>query len=211
ILVRPDGGRVLVFAGGLQSSGIPPQWAATPKRPGVNFLRDLSARTAGDIAAAVEIHKRPGDVVVVSLHWGGNWGYDIPAAHRRFARELIDEADVDLVHGHSSHHPLGLEVYRGRPILYGCGDLIDDYEGIRRYEQYRIELALLYLVTLDRQRGELVSLDMVPMRRQRFRLERASPEETDWLAKTLDRECRLLGTQVIRTGEGTLRLAWEGQ
>jgi poly-gamma-glutamate synthesis protein (capsule biosynthesis protein) len=37
---------------------------------------------------------------------------------------------VDVVHGHSSHHCKGAEVYRGRLVLYGCGDLISDYEGI---------------------------------------------------------------------------------
>lgn len=33
-------------------------------------------------------------------------------------------ARVDVVHGHSSHHTKGAEVYRGRLVLYGCGDLI---------------------------------------------------------------------------------------
>ena len=47
----------------------------------------------------------------------------------RFAHRLID-AGVDVVHGHSSHHPRPIEVYRGKLILYGCGDTIDDYEGI---------------------------------------------------------------------------------
>ncbi|MCK5479763.1 MAG: CapA family protein, partial [Gammaproteobacteria bacterium] len=153
-------------------------------------------------------HKRPGDVAVVSLHWGGNWGYTIPAAHTRFAHALIDEADVDLVYGHSSHHPLGLEVYRGRPILYGCGDLINDYEGISGQEEYRTELALLYLVTLDRTRGELVSLEMVPLHRNKFRLNRATRDDVDWLWKTLDRESLLTGARVTRSKNATLRLAW---
>lgn len=208
VLALPGRGRVLVYAGGLQSSGIPAKWAATREQSGLNLLPDLSEQTVCGIAHGVRAHKRPGDVVVVSLHWGGNWGYTIPAAHTRFAHALIDEADVDLVHGHSSHHPLGLEVYRGRPILYGCGDLINDYEGIRGYGEYRTELALLYLVTLDRARGELVSLEMVPLRRNRFRLERAARDDVDWLSKTLDRESRLLGAQVTRSENMTLQLAW---
>jgi poly-gamma-glutamate capsule biosynthesis protein CapA/YwtB (metallophosphatase superfamily) len=47
----------------------------------------------------------------------------------RFARRLID-GGVDVIHGHSSHDLRPVEVYRGRLILYGCGDCIDDYEGI---------------------------------------------------------------------------------
>jgi poly-gamma-glutamate capsule biosynthesis protein CapA/YwtB (metallophosphatase superfamily) len=72
---------------------------------------------------------------VVSIHWGANWGYDVPAQHLAFAQRLIG-AGIHLVHGHSAHHPLPNEIYRGRLVLYGCGDLIDDYEGIAGYEQY---------------------------------------------------------------------------
>jgi poly-gamma-glutamate synthesis protein (capsule biosynthesis protein) len=72
---------------------------------------------------------------VVSIHWGANWGYDVPAQHLAFAQRLIG-ARIHLVCGHSAHHPLPIEIYRGRLVLYGCGDLIDDYEGIAGYEQY---------------------------------------------------------------------------
>jgi poly-gamma-glutamate capsule biosynthesis protein CapA/YwtB (metallophosphatase superfamily) len=34
------------------------------------------------------------------------------------------------------------------------------------------------------------------MRMRRFRLQRATAEEADWLARTLDRESRKLGTRV---------------
>ena len=55
-----------------------------------------------------------------------------PAEQVRFAHRLID-GGFDLVHGHSSHHPRPIELYRGRLVLYGCGDFIDDYEGIGGY------------------------------------------------------------------------------
>jgi poly-gamma-glutamate capsule biosynthesis protein CapA/YwtB (metallophosphatase superfamily) len=204
--VLPGQGRVLVFAWGVPSSGIPAAWAATPRRPGVNLLRDFSGTSVGEVAAAVQAHRRVGDRVVVSLHWGGNWGYSIPSEHRRFAHALIGEAGVDLIHGHSSHHPLGIEVYRGKPVLYGCGDLIDDYEGISGHEQYRSDLALLYLVTFARAGGALLRLRMIPMRRQRFRLVHASGDEADWLAAVLDRESRPLGARVRRANDDSLRL-----
>jgi poly-gamma-glutamate capsule biosynthesis protein CapA/YwtB (metallophosphatase superfamily) len=145
---------------------------------------------------------------VVSLHWGGNWGYAIPETHTRFAHALINEAGVDLVYGHSSHHPLGIEVYRGRPVLYGCGDLIDDYEGITGHSRYRVDLALLYLVTLDRTTGELRRLEMIPMRRQLLRLDTARSEDVDWLCATLDRESRRLGAGVSCPHGTSLLLDW---
>jgi len=208
VLALPGSGRVLVFAGGLRSSGIPTGWAATNDGPGLYLLEDLSDRSVREIADMVRAHKRSGDLAVVSLHWGGNWGYAIPAAHTRFAHALIEAADVDLVHGHSSHHPLGMEIYKGKPILYGCGDLIDDYEGIRGHEEYRTELALLYLVTLDRASGELVSLEIVPLRRHRFSLQWADHNDVDWLGKTLARESRLPGARVTPSENATLRLEW---
>jgi Putative enzyme of poly-gamma-glutamate biosynthesis (capsule formation) len=74
--------------------------------------------------------KQQGDIVVASIHWGGNWDYKVPREQREFAHKLIDEAGVDVIHGHSSHHIKGIEVYRGKLIMYGCSDLLNDYEGI---------------------------------------------------------------------------------
>ena len=81
---------------------------------------------------------------MVSVHWGGNWGYDVPRDQRRFAHRLLD-GGVHLVHGHSSHHPRPVEVHDGKAVLYGCGDLVNDYEGIDGFEEYRGELRLVYL------------------------------------------------------------------
>jgi poly-gamma-glutamate synthesis protein (capsule biosynthesis protein) len=121
------GRRLLVFTMASPTSGVPAEWAAGPDKPGVHFLPDLATSQLKDITALVDDHRRPGDIVLASIHWGGNWGYDVPDDQRRFAHGLIDEAGVDLVHGHSSHHPKGMEVHGGRLILYGCGDFINDY------------------------------------------------------------------------------------
>ena len=125
------------------------------------------------------------------------------------SQALIDAAAADIIHGHSSHHPLGIEVYRDRPILYGCGDLIDDYEGISRYEAYRADLALLYLVRLERATGALRSLEMVPMHREKFRLGHAGEADRQWLHQVLGRECDKLRAGVRMTGSGSLQLQWQ--
>lgn len=197
------GRRLLVFSGGMESAGVPRQWAATATRPGVAFLPDLSNRVAGAIADRIRRHKRPGDVAVVSLHWGSNWGYDVGHGQVRFARRLID-GGVDVVYGHSSHHPRPIEVYRGKLILYGCGDVINDYEGIRGYEAYRDDLHLLYLASIDADRGELAFLRMLPMQTRAMRLRRTSPADTEWLRSTLERAGRDFGTRVHREPGGTL-------
>lgn len=178
--------RVLVFALGMESSGIPPGWAATEYVPGVAHVVEPSVAAAAETVRRVRQEKLPGDITVVSVHWGSNWGYRIPREHIRFARALVD-GGVDVVHGHSSHHPRTIEVYRDRLILYGCGDFIDDYEGISGYERYRDDLRLAYFVSVEADTGRLAGLRMVPLRVRRMRLEPATDEDRDWLRATLDR------------------------
>jgi poly-gamma-glutamate synthesis protein (capsule biosynthesis protein) len=200
-------GRVLVFGFGSPTSGVPAEWAAAEGRPGVSWLEDLSGRTADRVAGLVSRWRRPGDLVVASIHWGGNWGYDVPAEQREFAHRLVERGAADLVHGHSSHHPKGIEVYRERAVLYGCGDFLNDYEGIAGYEEFRSELVLACFASLDAA-GRLAGLEMVPFRIRRFRLERVARADAQWLERTLDREARRLGTAVELRGDGSLALRW---
>jgi poly-gamma-glutamate synthesis protein (capsule biosynthesis protein) len=208
VIDTPAGTRVLMFGFAMENSGVPGDWRATRELSGVLLIDDLSARSVDTIASQIAAHARRGDVVVVSIHWGGNWGYTIAAQQREFAHALIDAAGVDVVHGHSSHHPKGIEVYRGKPILYGCGDLLNDYEGISGYEVYRGNLALMYFVSLDAVSGTLLRLSMSPTRTQRFRINRAPSEAAAWLAQTMDRECRRLDGRVELLADGTLELKW---
>jgi poly-gamma-glutamate capsule biosynthesis protein CapA/YwtB (metallophosphatase superfamily) len=201
----PGGGRMLVFSCGTASSGIPPGWAAATARPGVSFLPSLSAAMADAVIARAGAARQDGDLVVVSIHWGANWGYAIPPAQVWFAHRLID-GGISLVHGHSSHHPRPAEVYRGRLILYGCGDCIDDYEGISGYEEFRDQLRLLYVASLTPGTGMLQALRMVPMQARKMRLQRASPADSRWLAATLNRINRGFGSRVELQPDGTLLL-----
>ncbi|ATB40531.1 poly-gamma-glutamate biosynthesis protein [Cystobacter fuscus] len=204
----PGKGRVAVFSFGTRSSGIPPEWVASADRPGVELLENLAPATARGIGARVRAIKNTGALVIASIHWGSNWGYEVPSAQREFARALIDEAGVDVVHGHSSHHPRGIEVHRERPILYGCGDFLNDYEGIRDNAGFRGDLTLMYFVTLDPTSGRLLSLRMTPMQVRRFQACRASSADAGWLQGLLDREGRRFGTRVTLEGDGSLWLHW---
>ena len=200
-----SGHRVLVLSVADVSSGVPPSWAATATRPGVALLPDLSDATAEAVVERLLEGSRPGDVRVVSVHWGGNWGYDVPRAHRRFAHRLVD-GGVHVVHGHSSHHPRPVELHRGQLVLYGCGDLVNDYEGIRGYEEFRDDLRLLYLVDLAVDTREVTAVTMVPLRARRLTLERADRADAAWLADVLDQASRRLGTHVEDAGGALLRL-----
>lgn len=209
VLAIPGKGRVLIFAYGSGTSGIPPGWAARDERPGVNLLPDLSEETVLRIKKDVAAIKEPGDLVLVSLHWGGNWGYAVSPMESHFAHRLIDDAGVDLIYGHSSHHAKGIEVYQGRLILYGCGDFLNDYEGIAGYEHYRGDLTLMYLPTFEPSTGRLVSMRLVPMQIRRFQTIHAGPAGSQWLMQVLNREGKQFGTRLLLAKDGSLALKWD--
>ena len=207
LLEAAAGARVLVFAFGSVDSGIPSTWAAGPQRAGVHLLADFSRPTVEHIADLVHQWKRPGDVAVASVHWGSNWGFQVPEDHRRFAHALIDRAAIDVIHGHSSHHPRAIEVYRDRPIFYGCGELLNDYEGIRGYEEFRSDLVLMYFLTVEPESGQLARLTMTPLRIRNFRLVPPSPSDRSWLYQTMARECRRFGG-LVRLEAESFVLDW---
>jgi poly-gamma-glutamate capsule biosynthesis protein CapA/YwtB (metallophosphatase superfamily) len=175
--------RLLVFAVALASSGVPAAWAADKDHAGVARLPDLSAKSLATLEREIARHRQRGDVVLLSVHWGGNWGLQIPHEHRDFAHRLIDDGLVDLVHGHSSHHPLPYEVHHGKLVLYGCGDLLNDYEGIGGHGSLRCDVGCLYVATVADADGALEELEIEPFRLCRFRLSRAEEPERAWLAR----------------------------
>lgn len=123
-----------------------PGWEAGPAAPGVYYVPVIDVPVPAVPATAVPATeggrrrraRRDGllelvartkarvQVLIVSAHWGGNWGYEVPAGHEDLARDLI-EAGADVVFGHSPHIFRGVGIHRNRPIIYSAGDFIDDY------------------------------------------------------------------------------------
>ncbi|MBS3770213.1 MAG: CapA family protein [Bacteroidales bacterium] len=201
--------RVIVLAYGSPTSGLLQNWKATSEQSGVNLLSHLDTSSLKRIKQDVQSTKQPGDIVVFSIHWGDNWGYEIPARQRKFAHRLIDEADVDVIHGHSSHHPRGIEVYKNKLILYGAGDFINDYEGISGHNQYRDDLTLMYFPKIHPENGNLISMKIVPMQIRNLRLNHVSGKDAEWLSSMLNREGKKLGTSVVLNQDNTFSLHWE--
>ena len=209
ILRGTDGVRILVFGAAMPPSGVPREWAAGENKAGVSLLGDLSDASVDAVASRVAAAKGPRDIIVLSLHWGGNWGYGISDKEVAFAHALVDRAGVDILHGHSSHHARAIEAYRGKLILYGCGDFMNDYEGIRGYEEFRGDLALAYVASINATEDAcLTEFSVVPYRIRKFRLERASNEEIDWLRGILTRESSRFGAQLMVSRDRDLKLVW---
>ena len=207
VLGTTANGRVLLFSIGSITSGIPREWEATSSSPGVNLLEDFSETTAARLCEQMRAHQLRGDLMIASIHWGSNWGYQIPSEQILFAHRLV-EGGVAVVHGHSSHHVKGIEVFKGRLILYGCGDFITDYEGVTEYETFRDDLALMYLIELDSDNGELINARLVPMQMRRFRLERPSAGDSKWLCSLLNELGARFGTAARLHEDSSLLLEW---
>ncbi len=111
-----------------------------------------------------------------------------------------------MIHGHSSHHPRPVEVYRGRLVLYGCGDAINDYEGIGGYGKFRGDLRLLYFAQVAADTGALAALRMVPMQARKLRLHRASTADSQWMRSVLERISHRFKSQISHQPDGTLML-----
>jgi poly-gamma-glutamate capsule biosynthesis protein CapA/YwtB (metallophosphatase superfamily) len=210
ILPIPGKGRALVYSFAATSSGTPRKWAATSAVPGVNLLPNLSTETVERIANRIIDERQPGDVIVVSIHWGPNWGYPVSVDQRRFAHALIEGAGVSVIHGHSSHHAKAIEVYRDRLILYGCGDFLNDYEGIRGYEMYRDDLVLMYFIDFTTTDGTVSGIEIIPLSIKQMRLVRASTVDVEWMRNRLDAESRKFATSVAMAAPDRLTVGPAG-
>jgi len=72
------------------------------------------------------------DVLVTYFHWGVS-GLDELAEYQRIvAHEMVDHG-ADLVLGSHAHKPQGIEVYKGRAILYGLGNFAFDWTRMSGY------------------------------------------------------------------------------
>jgi len=148
-----------------------------------------------------DIKSKPPALKIFSVHWGPNYSWNPAEKIRSLAHFLIDECDVDIVHGHSSHHVQGVEVYRGKLIIYGCGDFVDDYV---LHEEFRNDLGAVWRVIVQEEEVEgrkglrPVRLEICPTRIDKFRAMLLEPGDQDhiWVKRKITALSRDLGTQV---------------
>ncbi|MFQ6155224.1 CapA family protein [Micrococcus luteus] len=181
-----------------------PDWAAAPRSPGVAYAPVDAAHPLGRRLREVVRATRPAvDVLIVSAHWGGNWGAEVPAEHRALAHALVEDG-ADLVFGHSPHIVRGIEVHRGRPVIYGAGDFIDDYavDPVERNDQSFIFMLDLGGSARDGGPGPRLLLwpTLIVDRRAVLAGRAARP-----IAARMERLCAALGTRAVwEPGEGRL-------
>jgi poly-gamma-glutamate synthesis protein (capsule biosynthesis protein) len=198
ILTVSGKGRAIVVSLTTPSGHAPAQWAADAERPGVNFV-ETNGRGLDEIKQSVAGMKSPGDILIASIHAGRNFGHDIEPAERRVFHRLIDELGFDLIHCHSSHHVKAIELHAGRPILYGTGDVINDYEGITpsaSEASYCPDFGTIAFARFSAATGACSELFLRATRLRRLRVQRADADETATVCTILNRESAQFGTRI---------------
>lgn len=169
-------------------------FAAADNRPGIAYL-DLTDehRTLAEIGKGCAMLRDNGvHWPILSLHWGSNWAERPARYFVKLARAAIDMG-YGIIFGHSAHLFQGIEIYRGRPIIYAAGDLVDDYyvdPDFRNDHQLLFELALT--------RSALQGIALYPVFISQCRAKRAAGRQFDYIARRMTRLCAELGTEVRR-------------
>lgn len=179
-----------------------PDFAATAKRPGTNFLEvSLREETLAGIAHDIAQARAQGaDLVVFSNHWGANFVEHPPQKFRSFARQVI-ELGADIYHGHSAHICQGIEIYHGKPILYDTGDFIDDYAV---HPLLRNDRSCLFKLMFECRK--LCRIDLLPVSLSVAHVALARGEEFEAISAHMERRCAEFGTKLTCRDD---RLVWQ--
>ena len=166
-----------------------PNWAASEVHAGVWYVPiQVQDERAHQLFEVVRRTKAEVAYLIVSIHWGPNWGYAPPPEHRPFAHALIEHG-ADLVFGHSGHIVRGIEMYQNKPIIYCAGDFIDDYavDEVERNDQ-----SFLFLIGL---KGTTLShLFLYPTLIHHFQARCARKDERHAIVLGMQRRCAQLQT-----------------
>lgn len=160
------------------ASDHPHDWGRVPSF----HLIDYSHETRSRLKSLLDSTNRPSHALkIFSVHWGPNYSWQPSSNIRSLAHFLVDECGVNIIHGHSSHHVQGVEVYKHALIIYGCGDFVDDYaiDG-----EYRNDLSAIWRVhveeTEDGKKLHPKMLEVFPTRIKRFQAQILGVEEPDY-------------------------------
>jgi poly-gamma-glutamate capsule biosynthesis protein CapA/YwtB (metallophosphatase superfamily) len=185
-ILERDGATVGVLA---WSTTLPAGSGASEDRPGVNplplevgyefdpqFLSEepvwpptVRSRVSPEVvdaavAQVADLRDRV-DYVVAAVHWGSGFGAEPATMAQPFGRALID-AGAHVVLGTHPHLIHGIEVHRGRPILYSPGMFIDQTprEGADEAAQEMFDMISphSYVAVVELAGGSVSALRLVP-------------------------------------------------
>lgn len=175
-----------------------PAFAAGRERSGTSYLPvslepGVLRRVEEDIARAREAGAH---LVVFSNHWGPNMVLRPPEAFRAFAHAVMDRG-ADVYFGHSAHVFQGVELYRGKPILYDTGDFLGDYAVD---PELRNDWSFLFRVSFGGD-GRFLGLELVPVELRYASMRLARGLTREFILERMEQLSAELGTPLMRHDE----------
>ncbi len=170
-----------------------PEWEATKTKPGVNYIDiSMDEKNFGKLRKSIKDVKNKSDIVVVSAHWGPNMRQRPTKTFKEFAHAVID-AGADIFHGHSAHIFQGIEVYKGKLIMYDTGDFVDDYA----VDEYlRNDQTFLFLVSLNK--NGIEKIELIPGLISYMQVNKAKSPEFEEIANKMIKLSEEMGTKIVK-------------
>lgn len=168
-----------------------PDWAVQENKPGILYMpTSISDKRMQSFLRKIEDLRKEVDFLIISAHWGSNWGYYPPEEHRSIGHAMID-AGADLIFGHSGHVFRGVEVYKNRPIIYSAGDFIDDYavDDVEKNDES-------FIFILEKEQDSSLKLYLYPTCISHFQANLASPHLERAILTKMESLCKDLGTKI---------------
>lgn len=168
-----------------------PGWKATATTPGTNYL-PVSPESVSVLQEQIAQARLLGaGLLIVSAHWGPNMRLRPSKRFRQFAHAVMD-AGADIFHGHSAHVFQGIEAYGGKPILYDCGEFVDDYAVDPELHN---DWALMYRLEVEKPAGRV---ELTPLFIDNCQVNLAAPEDYEAIAGRVEVLSAELGTAIGR-------------
>lgn len=170
-----------------------PEWSAGQNKPGVNYIEvSMDEKNFGKLRKSIEEAKNKSDIVIVSAHWGPNMRQKPTKAFKEFAHAAID-AGAGIFHGHSAHIFQGIEIYKGKLIMYDTGDFVDDYAVD---EELRNDQAFLFLVTLSE--NIIKKIELVPGLINQMQVNKAKGCDFEEIKNKMIKLSEEFGTKMVK-------------
>jgi poly-gamma-glutamate capsule biosynthesis protein CapA/YwtB (metallophosphatase superfamily) len=127
---------------------------------------------------------------VLSLHWGPNMVHRPSSNFIRFAHLAIDMG-YKIIFGHSAHVFQGIEIYKGFPIFYAAGDVVDDYYVDSKFKN---DHQLLFEIEIER--SKITRIFLYPIFISFCKTQLANKKQFEFIAKRAEILCREFNTSV---------------
>ncbi len=175
-----------------------PAWSAEKNKPGIFYVElTEKGKNVDYLKNLIKETKKLVDYLIVSAHWGPNWGYKPLKEHIIFAHKFI-EIGADLIFGHSPHIFRGIEVYKEKFILYSVGDFIDDY-AVDEIERNDESFIFVYTqTTADETQTSTAIFELYPVIIKDFRVNLAEDEDRERIMSKMEILCQEFKTKTLR-------------